>query len=159
MQKKSIDTTLVFLILALVIFGMIMISSVSVYSSFKLTSRMVAAGTLGETQNYFYLLRNIFNVVMGVSIMVICSKIPYHFFEKFARHIFIAGIVFLSMVFVIGTEYNGAKGWIDLPGLPSLQPVEFMKIGLIIMLAYFLKKRRAMISDIYMGFIPYFFYV
>jgi cell division protein FtsW (lipid II flippase) len=32
------------------------------------------------------------------------------------------------MVFVIGTEYNGAKGWIDIPGLPSLQPVEFMKI-------------------------------
>lgn len=115
MQKKSIDTTLVFLILALVIFGMIMISSVSVYSSFKVTSRMVAAGILGETQNYFYLLRNIFNVIMGVSIMVVCSKIPYHLFEKFARHIFIIGVVFLSLVFIIGTEYNGAKGWIDLP--------------------------------------------
>jgi len=34
-----------------------------------------------------------------------------------------------------------------------------MKIGLIIMLAYFLKKRRSMIADTYMGFIPYFFYV
>lgn len=109
MQKKSIDTTLVFLILALVIFGMIMISSVSVYSSFKVTSRMVASGILGETQNYFYLLRTIFNVLMGITIMVICSKIPYHYFEKFARHIFVIGLVFLSMVFVIGTEYNGAR--------------------------------------------------
>ncbi|MBC7503396.1 cell division protein FtsW [Candidatus Gracilibacteria bacterium] len=159
MQKKSIDTTLMFLILALVIFGMVMISSVSVYSSFKVTSRMVAAGSLGETQNYFYLLRTMFNVAMGIVIMVICSKIPYQFFEKFARHIFIAGFIFLSLVFIIGTEYNGAKGWIDIPGLPSLQPVEFMKLGLIIILAYFLKKRRAMIADIYMGFIPYFFYV
>ncbi len=34
-----------------------------------------------------------------------------------------------------------------------------MKIALIIMLAYFLKKRRTMIADTYMGFIPYFFYV
>ena len=85
--------------------------------------------------------------------------IPYHYFEKFARHIFVIGLLFLSMVFIIGTEYNGAKWWIDLPGLPSLQPVEFMKIGLIIMLAYFLKKRRSMIADTYMGFIPYFFYV
>ena len=159
MQKKSIDTTLVFLILALVIFGMIMISSVSVYSSFKVTARMVASGLLGETQNYFYLLRTIFNVLMGIAIMVVCSKIPYHYFEKFARHIFVIGLLFLSMVFIIGTEYNGAKWWIDLPGLPSLQPVEFMKIGLIIMLAYFLKKRRSMIADTYMGFIPYFFYV
>jgi cell division protein FtsW len=159
MQKKSIDTTLMFLIVALVIFGMVMISSVSVYSSFKVTSRMVATGTLGETQNYFYLLRTMFNVGMGILIMVICSKIPYQFFEKYARHIFIASLVFLSLVFIIGTEYNGAKGWIDLPGLPSLQPVEFMKIGLLIMLAYFLKKRRAMIADTYMGFIPYFVYV
>jgi cell division protein FtsW len=109
MQKKSIDTTIVLLILALVIFGMVMISSVSVYSSFKVTSRMVAAGNLGETQNYFYLLRTMFNVGMGIFIMVICSKIPYHFFEKYARHIFTLSLVFLSMVFVIGTEYNGAK--------------------------------------------------
>ncbi len=109
MQKKSIDTTLVFLILALVIFGMVMISSVSVYSSFKVTSRMVASGALGETQNYFYLLRTIFNVLMGIFIMVVCSKIPYHFFEKYARHIFVAGLVLLSLVFVIGTELNGAK--------------------------------------------------
>ncbi|NRH20490.1 cell division protein FtsW [Candidatus Gracilibacteria bacterium] len=159
MQKKSIDTTLMFLILALVIFGMVMISSVSVYSSFKITSRMVAAGSMNETTNHFYFARNIMHVSMGILMMVICSKISYHFFEKFARHIFVAGLVFLSMVFIIGTEYNGAKGWIDIPGLPSLQPVEFMKIGLIIMLAYFLKKRRAMIADTYMGFMPYFLYV
>lgn len=148
-----------FLILALVVFGMVMISSVSVYSSYKITSRMVASGVMSETTNHFYFARNVMHVSIGILMMVICSKISYHFFEKFARHIFAAWLVFLSMVFIIGTEYNGAKGWIDIPGLPSLQPVEFMKIWLIIMLAYFLKKRRAMIADTYMGFLPYFFYV
>lgn len=148
-----------FLILALVVFGMVMISSVSVYSSYKITSRMVASGVMSETTNHFYFARNVMHVSIGILMMVICSKISYHFFEKFARHIFAAWLVFLSMVFVIGTEYNGAKGWIDIPGLPSLQPVEFMKIWLIIMLAYFLKKRRAMIADTYMGFLPYFLYV
>jgi cell division protein FtsW len=109
MQKKSIDTTLMFMILALAIFGMVMISSVSVYSSFKVTSRMVALGNLSETQNYFYLLRTMFNIGMGILIMILCSKIPYHFFEKYARHIFTASLIFLSLVFVIGTEINGAK--------------------------------------------------
>lgn len=109
MQKKSIDTTLMFMVLALVIFGMMMISSVSVYSSFKITSRMVAAGTLAETENYFYLLRTMFNVGMGILIMVICSKIPYHLFERFARHIFVLGFLFLFSVFIFGTELNGAK--------------------------------------------------
>ena len=109
MQKKSIDTTLMFLTLALTIFGMVMISSVSVYSSFKVTARMVALGNLNETQNYFYLLRTIFNVAMGILIMIICSKIPYHLFEKYARHIFFIGLIFLFSVFLFGTEYNGAK--------------------------------------------------
>ena len=70
---------------------------------------MVASGVLGETQNYFYLLRTLFNVAMGIFIMVVCSKIPYTFFEKFARHIYVIGVVFLGLVFVIGSEYNGAK--------------------------------------------------
>jgi cell division protein FtsW len=109
MQKKNIDTTLVFLILALVIFGMVMISSVSVYSSFKVTSAMVARGMLGDTNNYFYFARNIMHVSMGIIMMIICSKIPVHLFEKFARHIFIAAWVFLALVFIIGSEYNGAK--------------------------------------------------
>lgn len=64
MQKKSIDTTLVFIVIALVIFGMIMISSVSVYPSFKTTSRMVAQGTLEESNNYYFLSKNIFHVIV-----------------------------------------------------------------------------------------------
>ncbi len=160
MQKKSIDTTLMFMILWLVIFGMVMISSVSVYESFKITSRRVLSGTLSETQNDLFLISTIFNTAMGILIMVVCSKIPYQFFEKYARHIYVASLLFLFSVFIFGTELKWAKWWIILPfGLPSIQPVEFMKIWLIIMLAYFIKKRKAMISDMFMGFIPYFVYV
>ena len=79
-----------FLILALVVFGMVMISSVSVYSSYKITSRMVASGVMSETTNHFYFARNVMHVSIGILMMVICSKISYHFFEKFARHIFAA---------------------------------------------------------------------
>lgn len=109
MQKKSIDTTLLFLILGLVIFGMIMISSVSVYSSFKVTSRMVADGRLDEANNYFYLIRNITHVIMGIGIMVIMTKIPYTYLEKFAKNIFLATLSFLFVVLFIGVERNGAK--------------------------------------------------
>ncbi len=137
-----------------------MISSVSVYESFKITSRRVMSGILDKTQNDLFLMSTIFNAGAWILIMVICSKIPYHFFEKFARHIYMLCLAFLLSVFIFGTELNGAKGWIILPWwLPSIQPVEFMKIWLIIMLAYFLKKRRTMISDMLMWFIPYFIYV
>ena len=157
MQKKSIDATLVFVVIALVIFGMIMISSVSVYPSFKITSRMVAAWLIGESNNYFYLSKNIAHVLIGLFSLMIFSKIPYSVFEKHVKPIFYGSVLWLFLVLFVGIEYNGARGWLNIPGLPSLQPVEFAKIGLILFLAYFIKKRRSSIADFSEGFIPFFF--
>ena len=41
MEKKHIDSALIFLTLALVIFGLVMMSSVSVYWSNSLTEKLV----------------------------------------------------------------------------------------------------------------------
>ena len=158
MQSKNIDYSIFFIILSLVVFGMIMISSVSVYPSFKVTSLMVTKGLLSEPNNYFYLIKNITHVFLSFTLFAIVVKTPYSFFEKYAKHIFIGGVLSLIMVLFIGTTYNGAKGWINIPGLPfSLQPVEFMKLGLVIYLAYFLKKRRSQVADFFNGFLPYMF--
>ncbi len=157
MQKKSIDHTLAFLVLWLAIFGMIMISSVSVYSSFKVTSRMVSQWTLEEAHNYFYLLRNMIHIAISLLALVIFSKIPYITYEKYAKNIFVGCLFLLFVVLFIGREYNGARWWIDIPWIPfSLQPVEFMKIGLVIFLAHFMKRSRMMLSSFYDGFIPFF---
>jgi len=161
MQKKSIDASLVFLVLGLMIFGMVMISSVSVYSSFKITSLQVSQGRLDEVSNAFYLIRNMSHVAIGILMLVIFAKTPYTLIEKYAPQIFLSGVGLLILVLIpgIGKELNGAKGWIDIKGLPSIQPVEFVKIALIIMLAYFMKKRKSLLSDLERGFIPYFSYV
>lgn len=158
MKSKNIDYSIFFIVLSLVVFGMIMISSVSVYPSFKVTSLMVTKGALSEPNNYFYLLKNITHVFLSFLLFAFVVKTPYSFFEKYAKHIFIAGILSLVLVLFVGTTYNGARGWINVPFLPfSLQPVEFMKFGLVIYLAYFLKKRRSQVADFYNGFLPYMF--
>ncbi len=160
MQRKSIDTTLVFIVLGLVIFGMIMISSVSVYSSFKVTSNMTAKWLIDEANNHFYLLRNIMHVGLWVIALTLASKIPYNFLEKYAKNIFAITFFFLIIVLFVGKEFNGARGWIDIPGVPfSLQPVEFTKIWLILFLAYFMKRRRFLLGDLFEWFIPFFWIV
>lgn len=156
MQKKSIDTTLVFIVIALVIFWMIMISSVSVYPSFKITSRMVAQGLLPESNNYFYLSKNIAHVIVGLFSLMIFSKIPYFFFEKHVKTIFYVSLLLLFAVLFVWVEYNGARGWLNIPGLPSIQPVEFAKLGLVLFLAFFIKKRRSLLASFTDGFIPFF---
>ncbi len=156
MEKKHIDAPLVFLTLALVIFGLIMMSSVSVYWSNSLTARLVERGILDEPNNYYYLIRHIKSIFIGILALIIASKIPYTLLEKYAKSIFATTFILLLSVLLIGEEYNGAKWWLNIPLLPSIQPVEFMKIGLIIILAYFAKKKRHLMDNFFDGFIPFF---
>ncbi len=109
MQSKKIDYSIFFIVLSLVVFGMIMISSVSVYPSFKVTSLMVAKGILSEPNNSLYLLKNMVHVVLGFSLLAIIVKTPYSFFERYAKHIFILCLFFLVLVLFVGATYNGAK--------------------------------------------------
>lgn len=101
MQKKNIDTTLVFIVIALVIFGMIMISSVSVYPSFKITSRLVTQGLLDEPNNSFYLFKNISHVIVSILMLIIFSKIPYFLIEKYIREIYFSILFLLFLVLFV----------------------------------------------------------
>lgn len=160
MQKThSFDLPLLFAVLGLIAFGTIMISSVSVYASYKITSTQVLKGILDEANNSFYLYRHIINALIALLIMFLVANTPYTFFERFAKYIFPASLFLLLLTFIpqIWAKYNGARGWIDIAGIPSIQPVEFLKIGLILFLALFLKKRYSRIALFDQGFIPYFF--
>lgn len=156
MEKKHIDATLIFLTLALVIFGLIMMSSVSVYWSNSLTTKLTERWILTEPNNYYYLIRHIKSIIIGIVALVIVSKIPYSILEKYAKFIFSSTFILLIAVLFVGEEYNGARWWLNIPLLPSIQPVEFMKIWLVIMLAYFAKKKRQRMLDFFDGFIPFF---
>lgn len=89
MKTKTIDYGIFFTVLALIVFGMIMISSVSVYPSFKVTSLMAAAGKIDEPNNHFYLVRNISHVILGLFLFAFVAKTPYVVFEKYAKQIFL----------------------------------------------------------------------
>ncbi|USN58827.1 MAG: FtsW/RodA/SpoVE family cell cycle protein [Candidatus Peribacteria bacterium] len=106
---KSVDYKLFFAVVFLVIFGMIMISSVSVYGSFRVTSVMVQNGLLSDPYNYFYVLRNISHVLIAMVMLGVVVKIPYTFFEKYSKYFFGASLVLLIIVLLIGSSWNGAR--------------------------------------------------
>lgn len=58
-------------------------------------------------------------------------------------------IIFLLQisVFVIGDTYNGARWWIDIPWLPSIQPSEFFKVAYVIFLARWLTRKKHLLHD------------
>ena len=156
MSLRPADLRLAATVAALTVFGMVMISSVSVYPSNKITSMMVRLGRLEEPNNYFYLVRNMAHVALGLLTLWTVSRVPYRWFERHAKRLFFLTVGLLLAVLLFGQTYNGAKGWLNVPFLPFLlQPAEFLKIGAILYLAYFLKRRRQEMGDLKRGFFPF----
>lgn len=106
--QGNIDYKLFFVVLILIVFGMIMISSVSIYPSFNITSKLVASGAVEETFNYFYVRKNIFHVLLSLFVLAVISKVPYGYFEKFAKQIFAIVLVLLFVV-LFSEGWNGAR--------------------------------------------------
>lgn len=156
MLNKQVDYKIFFTVFAIIIFWMIMISSVSVFSSFKVTSTLYNNWLISEPYNHFYVIRNISHVVIATVLLLFLVKIPFWFFEKYAKKIFIINMLLMIYVLLFWIELNWAKWWISVKYLPfTLQPVEFLKFSLIIFLAYFFKKYQWKLSDFKKGFIPF----
>ncbi len=155
-MTKPVDYRIFFTALALMIFGMIMISSVSVYGSFRVTSAMANAWYIESAYNHFYVIRNIVHVLISCAVIAIGVKIPYTYYEKYSRQIFSFALVLLIIVLMIWQNYKWATWWISIPGVPfTIQPTEFLKFGVIVFLAAFFKKYKKYLHTFREGFLPF----
>jgi cell division protein FtsW (lipid II flippase) len=159
-MKWSVDYKLFFTVLFLIIFWMIMISSVSVYWSFRVTNIMAEAWYIDKSYNYFYVLRNIWHVIVSLIGLWIIVKIKYSFFEKYSKQIFGIAIGLLITVLILWATYKWARWWISIPWVPfDIQPTEFLKLALIIFFAAFLKKYKWYLDDFHKGYIPFMWFL
>ncbi|PIR54505.1 stage V sporulation protein E [Candidatus Peregrinibacteria bacterium CG10_big_fil_rev_8_21_14_0_10_42_8] len=140
----------------LILFGLAMIASVSVFESYQITQKLVEQGLREETSNSFYLLRSFFHVLVGFGVMGMTTIIPYRLWERLAMPLFFITLILLLAVFLpgISSDYGTANSWLRL-GPFSLQPSEFLKLTLIFYLALWLQKRETLISTWKEGFIPF----
>lgn len=60
-------------------------------------------------------------------IMIVMAQIEVRLLRKLAPWMFVGGLSLLVAVLFIGEVTNGARRWLDLPGLPRFQPSEIMK--------------------------------
>lgn len=155
-EHKDIDYPLLFAILWLVIFGSVMISSVSVYDSYRITRKLVESGTLEAPNNWRFIIRNIVQIGIGLAAMVVAIKIPYIWWKKYTKWIATVVIAMLIWVLIFGIKINGARWWFDIPWLPfALQPTEFLKLSIILTVASFCARYKHSLADTQQGFIPF----
>jgi len=150
------DWLLLGIAIGLTLFGLAMIASVSVFKSYQLTQHLTDQGLLAAPSNAFYLKRSAFHVLFSFVGMMITAVIPYHFWKKYARWLFLGTIFLLVLVFMPGIKnnYGTANSWLIL-GPISFQPSEFLKITLVFYLAVWLQKREQLIGTFKEGFLPF----
>ncbi|MFD1360251.1 stage V sporulation protein E [Lentibacillus salinarum] len=143
-SKFAPDYTLLGVILLLLLIGALMVYSSSyVWADYKYADQ------------FFYLKRQLLFCGAGVVGMFLVMAIPYSAWKKYSKPILFICFVLLLAVLIpgIGMERGGAQSWIGI-GAFSIQPAEFMKLGLIIFLAVFLSSRQKYITSFKKGFFP-----
>ncbi len=94
-----------------------------------------------STQDNSMVIRQIVSYGLGFVVMFTMAQIPPSIYRSFTPIFYILGLVLLVLVDIIGEVRMGAQRWINLPGFGSVQPSEFMKLGMPMMCAWFLSKR------------------
>ncbi len=82
-----------------------------------------------------------FAMLAAFCLMLVVAQFDVHFFRRWAPSMYAGGISLLLLVLLFGVEENGAKSWLDLPGLPSFQPSEVIKFTVPMLLAWYLGSR------------------
>ncbi|MFD1447016.1 MULTISPECIES: stage V sporulation protein E [Oceanobacillus] len=135
---------LLFIIVILLVVGIVMVYSSSyVWSDYKFND------------SFYYLKRQLLFAGAGVVAMFFFMVIPYYTWKKYANLILLFCFILLLLVLIpgVGLVRGGAQSWIGV-GAFSIQPSEFMKLGLIIFLAAILSANQKYITSFKKGFLP-----
>jgi rod shape determining protein RodA len=91
----------------------------------------------------YYLKRHVINIAIGLLLAWGTTVIDYRLLRAYTPFIWGAGVLGLAFVLLpgVGSEVNGAKAWIPLPGGFQIQPAEIAKISIIVGLSMLLSER------------------
>ena len=123
-RKKILGTGFIIVILILSALSIITMASLS------------APRAQNENKvSYYYLMRQMIWLIFGWLGFLVTANLNYKKYREITKYLYVIGAFSLVMVLVIGTTKNGAKRWIDLGMGMRIQPSEFVKLILIVVLS------------------------
>ena len=122
---KDFDWFIFLLAIAISIVGVVEIHSATHYD---------------RAENFY--LKQVYRIIIGLVLMVIAISIDYHTLAENVPYLYVAGILSLLSVLVLGRKISGSKSWISLGGFFEFQPSELVKVVVVLALARFLCEIR-----------------
>jgi len=112
----------------LITVGLVAVGLISIYSA-----------TYDSNMSAFFE-RQLVSVSVGFVVMFVIAYIPESWLRFNSWTAYIGSILLLVIVALFGVEINGTKGWLRFWGF-SLQPAEFAKFGVLLVLASYISRK------------------
>jgi len=142
-QKRFVfDTTLIVIVGAIVLLGLVMMTSAS-----------ISVADRSAHEPFHYLERQSLGLLLGLVAAGIMLLVPTQLWERLAFPLLLIAMLLLLMVLIpgIGHEVNGSRRWFRL-GL-SFQPSELARVLLLTYLASYVVRRQSELKDELKGFL------
>lgn len=145
-KRKHSDYWLSLAVFALIVFGLIMIYSVSKYYSLEVTDNLT---------DKLYLKKQLFTVVIGLILWIVVQAIDYRVWQKYASTMFFVTIGLLLLPIILHPFGISSGGrWINI-GTFNFQPAELAKLTFIFYLSGWLANKGENIKEISKIFWPF----
>jgi len=137
---------LFWLILLLLGFGLIVLSSASVVQATKQFG----------VSDYYWKHQLLFGIFPGLVLLLLFRRIDYRRWRPIALPLLFTALALMVLVFVpsLGMHLKGATSWLNF-GVFTFQPAEVLKLALIVYLAAWLGERGDRLKNWQLGLLPF----
>ncbi|MFN0006003.1 MAG: putative lipid II flippase FtsW [Burkholderiaceae bacterium] len=131
---SAFDQPLVFVTLALMLWGLVMVYSASIAMPDN-------PKFIHYSQTHF-LIRHVISLAVGLVVAMMAFQVPLETWERVAPWVFVVSLVLLIAVLFpfIGKGVNGARRWISFGGM-NFQPSELAKFGVLLYAANYMVRK------------------
>ena len=130
---------------------LVIIGLIAVYSS------SFALGFLQFDDAHHFAKRQAVWAALGIAGMIALTRLDYRIWLRLSPLLMLAALLGLAAALVpgLGVEQNGARRWVQIGPLPSIQPSEFAKLAVTIYLAAWLATKGDAVRSFSLGVIPF----
>jgi cell division protein FtsW len=146
-RPQVFDQTLVWVTVALLAFGLVMVYSASI--AMPDNPRFAR-----YTPTYFFM-RHIIGLGVAFVAALIAFQVPVATWERYAPWLFVLSLVMLIMVLIpgIGSVVNGARRWVSL-GFMSFQPSELAKFAVVLYASNYMVRKMEVKERFFRAVLP-----
>ena len=146
-RLAGFDQALVWVSIALLMFGLVMVYSASV--------AMPDNPRFARYGHMHFLTRHVFSLLVAFVVALLAFQVPMSSWEKLAPWLFVFSLLLLMLVLVtfIGKGVNGARRWITL-GFMNFQPSELAKFAVVLYAADYMVRKMEVKERFFRAVMP-----